>query len=241
MAPTETIPQPSMSSRAREVRRMFSDITPTYDRLNHLLSLSIDRLWRRKTVREALRAADTKVSCVLDVCAGTGDLALAFRRALGEMATISAVDFAGPMLRVAREKSPGMLLSEADALHLPFADGRFDIACMAFGLRNLADPPAGLREMARTARRGGQVVVLEFSRPRSWWLAPLYWVYLHGVLPMAGRLVSGSSAYRYLADTVEAFATPEEVRDWMRNAGLVNVRWRSLTGGIVVLYQGVVK
>jgi demethylmenaquinone methyltransferase/2-methoxy-6-polyprenyl-1,4-benzoquinol methylase len=246
----------AMPPRAREVRRMFSAIAPRYDRLNHLLSFCVDKRWRARAasrcVCPARRAPRPRIERVLDVCAGTGDLAEAFRRRLGPRALVVCADFSHAMLRRAREKYGEIArgrataggaridVAEADALRLPFGDGSFDVSCVAFGLRNLGDRRRGLSEMARVVRSGGQVVALEFSRPRSWWFRPFYFVYLHGVLPLIGRALTRSTAYRYLADTIEAFPAPEEVCRWMRDAGLADVTFEPFSGGIAVLYRGLV-
>ena len=256
---------------------MFSAIAPAYDRLNHLLSLSIDRLWRRRAARRVLEPLEDANGGpgvpmrVLDVCAGTGDLTLACARRMGAGGCVAGVDFSREMLREGRAKllrrkggkemlrrksgagtrgagtsretnsAPLILSVEGDALHLPFADGSFDAATIAFGLRNLADKVGGLREMARVVRKGGRVVVLEFSQPRAWWLRPLYRPYLRLLLPLAGNLLTRSDAYAYLSQTVREFAPREEVSDWMRLAGMVDVRFESLTGGIAVLHRGIVE
>ena len=255
---------------------MFSSIAPAYDRLNHLLSLSIDRLWRRRAARRVLEPLEDANGApgvpmkVLDVCAGTGDLTLACARRMGAGGCVAGVDFSREMLREGRAKllrrrggtemlrrksgagtrgagtsretnsAPLILSVEGDALRLPFGDGSFDAAMIAFGLRNLADKAGGLREMARVVRKGGRVVVLEFSQPCAWWLRPLYRPYLRLLLPLAGKLLTRSDAYAYLSQTVREFAAPEEVSDWMRRAGMVDVRFESLTGGIAVLHRGIV-
>ena len=255
---------------------MFSTIAPAYDRLNHLLSLSIDRLWRRRAARrvlEPLESADGGARVpvrVLDVCAGTGDLTLACARRMGAGGCVAGVDFSREMLREGRAKllrrkggtemlrrkggagtrgagtsretnsAPLILSVEGDALRLPFGDGSFDAAVIAFGLRNLADKVGGLREMARVVRKGGRVVVLEFSPPRVWWTRPFFGFYLRLMLPLVGNLLTRSDAYAYLSQTVREFALPEEVSDWMRLAGMADVRFESLTGGIAVLHRGIV-
>jgi demethylmenaquinone methyltransferase/2-methoxy-6-polyprenyl-1,4-benzoquinol methylase len=229
---------------------MFSAIAPTYDRLNHILSFSIDRLWRRHTVRRTLArvapvADETRLWRVLDVCAGTGDLSLAFaqqlrKRGLGRVVSLdyshAMLSRIGPKCRKSDAEPP--LAVEADALRLPLADGGFDVAAVAFGLRNLVDRPAGLREMARVVRGGGVVGVLEFSRPRNRVWRALYGFYLGRLLPALGNRWSRSDAYTYLADTIEAFPSPEEVLGWMRQAGLERVEAIPLTGGIAYLYTG---
>jgi len=252
---------------------MFSAIAPFYDRLNHLLSFSIDRLWRRRIVARSLAAfarqespgtAADAISIpaadrprVLDVCAGTGDLARAYARRLMARGRVVALDFSHEMLlhgvrkfcagardapssrpRDGRRRRAPILPVEADALRLPFASGAFDLAAVAFGLRNLVDRPGGLAEMARVVRPGGQVLALEFGLPESRWMRRLYGFYLHQVLTRVGNRVSGSAAYAYLTESVEEFPAPDEVRTWMEGAGLVNVTGEPWTGGIVRLYRG---
>jgi demethylmenaquinone methyltransferase/2-methoxy-6-polyprenyl-1,4-benzoquinol methylase len=242
-------PANGLSARAAQVRAMFSAIAPTYDRLNHVLSFSIDRLWRRRVVRRTLALAESTRTGrpwrVLDVCAGTGDLSLAFSRRLQEMGggRVVALDYSHAMLAqvIPKSRAAGVeppLPVEADALRLPLADGRFDLATVVFGLRNLVDRPAGLREMARVVRPGGVVAVLEFSRPRNRVLRALYGFYLSRLLPAVGNRWSRSDAYTYLADTIEAFPSPEDVAGWMRQAGLEHIEAEPLTGGIAFLYTG---
>ncbi|HPS00402.1 MAG TPA: ubiquinone/menaquinone biosynthesis methyltransferase [Candidatus Sumerlaeota bacterium] len=251
---TEQAPSPAsgLSARASQIRAMFSTIAPTYDRLNHVLSFSIDRLWRHHTVRRTLALAEPTRRAdrpwrVLDVCAGTGDLSLAFARRLSQVGggRVVALDYSHAMLTQIASKSRAAhvepsLPVEADALRLPLADGGFDLATVAFGLRNLVDRPAGLREMARVVRPGGVVAVLEFSRPRNRLLRALYGFYLSRLLPAVGNRWSRSRAYTYLADTIEAFPSPEEVLDWMRQANLEHIEAEPLTGGIAFLYTGVI-
>lgn len=248
----QPVPSPAgaLSVRATQIRAMFSTIAPTYDRLNHVLSFSIDRLWRHRVVLRTLALAEPthRAGCpwrVLDVCAGTGDLSLAFARRLSQVGggRVVALDYSHAMLariasksRAARVEPP--LPVEADALRLPLADEGFDLATVAFGLRNLVDRPAGLREMARVVRPGGVVAVLEFSRPRNRILRALYGFYLSRLLPAVGNRWSRSNAYTYLADTIEAFPSPGEVMDWMRQAGLEHIEAEPLTGGIAFLYTG---
>jgi demethylmenaquinone methyltransferase/2-methoxy-6-polyprenyl-1,4-benzoquinol methylase len=250
----QSVPSPAdgLSARATQIRAMFSTIAPTYDRLNHVLSFSIDRLWRHRTVRRTLALAEPTRRAdrpwrVLDVCAGTGDLSLAFARRLSKVGggRVVALDYSHAMLTQIASKGRAARLEpslpvEADALRLPLAGGGFDLATVAFGLRNLVDRPAGLREMARVVRPGGVVAVLEFSRPRNRLLRALYGFYLSRLLPAVGNRWSRSNAYTYLADTIEAFPSPGEVVDWMRQANLERIEAEPLTGGIAFLYTGVV-
>ena len=208
------------------IRRMFAQIARRYDLLNHLLSLGIDRRWRRRTVR--LASPPEGAAWILDVCTGTGDLALAYCQATGQEARVVGTDFCRPMLSLAEAKrrrarvQPRLDLLEADTLALPFPDGLFDIVCVAFGLRNVAEADAGLREMARVCRPGGQVAVLEFSMPSAWPAAPLYRWYFRSVLPRVGQAVAGNpqGGYNYLPASVGQFPQGEAMRERMRAAGL---------------------
>jgi len=219
------------------VRAMFSRIAPRYDLLNRVLSAGIDRRWRRVLLSLAGPVAGRRV---VDVCCGTGDLALAF--AAGG-ARVVAVDFTRDMLVHGRRRAPGWsgLFVEGDALHVPVATGAADLATVAFGIRNVADPAAALAELARVVRPGGRVFVLEFSLPRNAALRGIYKTYFTRVLPVIGGVVSGDrGAYRYLPDTVLAWPTPEEFDATMRAAGLVDCGYRLLSGGIACLSFGTV-
>lgn len=220
------------------VRRMFASIAPQYDRLNHLLSLSIDRLWRRKTVR-LLGSRLPPEARLLDVCSGTGDLAFA----LTPTGRVVGVDFCHPMLVEAGEKRRKnrcpVPFVEADALRLPFRPEIMDGVTIAFGLRNLADYRAGLREMTRLLRPGGRLAVLEFSIPSWPGLRHLYLFYFTRVLPRIGALVSGQQGpYSYLPESVREFPEPEELADEIRELGHDPVEVWSLSGGIATLYIG---
>jgi len=229
-----------------EVRAMFSDIAPTYDLLNRLLSLGVDQRWRRAAARDLLTALEGRAGGrLLDLATGTADVALELRRRLGGRGgvRVAGVDFALPMLRLARRKaesrSASLDLLQADALALPFAGGAFDGVVIAFGLRNLADRAAGLAEMARVLRPGGRVAVLEFGHPKGLF-GGLFWVYFRFILPAVGRLVSGHpTAYDYLPATVSEFPSEEDLSAMMREAGFGEVRSRPMMGGIVQLHVGV--
>src|SRR5437868_6013077 len=172
---------------------MFNSIAPRYDLLNHLLSLNIDRSWRRRTTRLVPPEGDAPI---LDVCTGTGDLALAYDRAAGGRVPVVGADFCHPMLVRAvdktarRQRNERVRYVEADAQKLPFPDDTFQITCVAFGLRNVTDTDKGLAEMVRVTRPGGRVAVLEFSRPRGWLFGRLYRFYFRRLLPLVGGLVS---------------------------------------------------
>jgi demethylmenaquinone methyltransferase/2-methoxy-6-polyprenyl-1,4-benzoquinol methylase len=233
----------TIDKSGERVQRMFGEIAPSYDRMNHLLSLNVDRYWRWWTVR---KLAPTPGEPILDVCTGTGDLALAFHRATGGKSEIVAADFCREMLDVGRQKQErariGSELSfvEADALHLPFESDRFAIVSVAFGLRNVADTDRGLAEMTRVCRPGGQVAVLEFSTPRWQPFRGLYLFYFKHILPRIGQLFARnkSAAYEYLPATVCQFPDGEALAERMRGVGLLNVKFWPLTGGIATLYVG---
>jgi demethylmenaquinone methyltransferase/2-methoxy-6-polyprenyl-1,4-benzoquinol methylase len=215
---------------------MFDRIAPRYDLLNHLLSLGTDLGWRRRAVAAAAPALGERA---LDLCCGTGDLALSLARA---GARVAGADFSAPMLAraagKARRAGRELLLCGADALALPFRDGSFDVATVAFGVRNLTEPLAGLREIRRTLRPGGRLVVLEFARPRGALLRRLYPLYLRTVLPAAGLLVAGSAdAYRYLGDSIGNFFDQERFRALLAEAGYFPEAPLDLSGGIAAVYR----
>lgn len=215
---------------------MFARIAPRYDLLNHLLSMGIDRRWRRRLLK---RAGPLAGRAALDACTGTGDLALVLGRA---GARVLGVDFTYEMVERAgtkRRPSDRVLFAHGDALALPAADGSVDLATVAFGIRNVADRARGLRELRRVIRPGGQVCVLEFSLPRNALLRRLYLFYFTSVLPRIGGWISGDrDAYRYLPDTVLAWPSPDEFRAEMEQAGLVDCGYELLSGGIACLSYG---
>ncbi|MDA0999720.1 MAG: bifunctional demethylmenaquinone methyltransferase/2-methoxy-6-polyprenyl-1,4-benzoquinol methylase UbiE [bacterium] len=220
-----------------EVREMFSDIAPTYDLLNHLLSLGIDRRWRRRAVQLLLDGGGSRY---LDIATGTGDVALEILRQKGGAGLIAGADFSLPMLRLAGEKTGAGNISylQADGLGLPFADGVFDGAAIAFGLRNFEDRAAGLAEMARVLRPGGRLIILEFGRPEGLF-GLIYRLYFRAVLPVAGRIISGHpTAYRYLPETVYAFPDAEALSAMLRAAGFEEVAAEPLMGGIALIHSG---
>jgi demethylmenaquinone methyltransferase / 2-methoxy-6-polyprenyl-1,4-benzoquinol methylase len=219
---------------------MFSSIAPRYDLLNHVLSFNVDRLWWRRTARSfaGVLAQDSRV---LDLCCGTGDKTFALRRQAGKSPAKSlGVDFSHAMLQRANGKSVGKSLGwvEADALSLPFPDRQFDLITAAFGFRNLADYDAGLREMVRLLRPGGECGILDFGEPRGI-IGRLYRVYFKHVLPAVGAVVSGvKGPYAYLPASVERFPSPEEMLERMRRAGFREAAWTPYTLGIAGLYRG---
>lgn len=219
---------------------MFSSIAPRYDLLNHVLSFNVDRLWWRRTARSFpdVLAQDSRV---LDLCCGTGDMTFALRRQAGKSpAKILGVDFSHAMLQRANGKSVGKSLGwvEADALSLPFMDQQFDLITAAFGFRNLADYDAGLREMVRLLRPGGECGILDFGEPRGI-MGSLYRVYFKHVLPAVGTVLSGvKGPYAYLPASVERFPSPEEMLQRMRRGGFREASWTPYTFGIAGLYRG---
>jgi demethylmenaquinone methyltransferase/2-methoxy-6-polyprenyl-1,4-benzoquinol methylase len=225
------------------VRRMFGEIASRYDFLNHLLSLNIDRYWRRRAVRLAPPKPGTEI---LDVCTGTGDLAFAYHRAAGDKVRIIGADFTHEMLTLARQKAERrgvaneVTFLDADAQHLPFEIGRFDIVCVAFGLRNVANTEAGLAEMTRVCAPGGRVVVLEFSSPTWQPFKAVYGWYFRRVLPRIGQFFARNreSAYSYLPESVGEFPQGDELTKKMRQAGLIDVTFRGLTLGVAAIYVG---
>jgi ubiquinone/menaquinone biosynthesis methyltransferase len=220
-----------------DVNGMFDRIAPTYDALNRVLSLGIDQSWRRRAV---LALGELRGRAVLDLCAGTLDLS---RLAQARGAEVVASDFAQHMLERGRAKlKTSIPLIRADAQRLPFADGVFSGALCGFGLRNLDDPLAGLREMRRVLAPGGRLVVLDFFRPRRALTRAVQVIYNRKVLPLVGGLISGdASAYRYLARSIERFATREEAETLARQAGFDNVRGIDLTVGVAALLIAEVK
>ena len=220
------------------VRGMFARIAPWYDFLNHLLSLNIDKAWRRTAVK--LVPPDGPL---LDLCTGTGDLALLYDQAAKGAVPVVGADFCPEMLAIAEKKGAKaggrVRFVEADAQNLPFEADQFQLVTVAFGLRNVADTDRGLAEMVRVCRPGGRVAVLEFSRPRGV-IGVLYRWYFRYLLPAIGQLLSRSpdSAYRYLPESVMRFPDGEALADRMRGQGLSEVWFRPLTCGIATLYVG---
>ncbi|HEY4313466.1 MAG TPA: bifunctional demethylmenaquinone methyltransferase/2-methoxy-6-polyprenyl-1,4-benzoquinol methylase UbiE [Pirellulales bacterium] len=226
------------------VRRMFGEIAGRYDFLNHLLSLGIDHYWRWRTVR---RVPPLSQEPILDLCTGTGDLALAYLRAGRGTTAVFGADFCHEMLVIgeakARRAGANGLLNflEADAQRLPLPDDHFQIVCVAFGLRNITDTDLGLREMTRVCRPGGRVAVLEFSQPRWQPFRAVYGWYFRNVLPRIGQALARNrlDAYNYLPESVGEFPSGEALAERMRTAGLHDVRHYPLTLGVATLYVGV--
>ncbi len=233
--PSLTAPDPK-TRPGTAVAEMFSAIAATYDLLNHVLSLNMDRHWRNVAVKEL---AASPSDLVLDLCTGTGDLAFTLVRRSGARAV--GADFSRPMMDIASRKARrtglSLPLAQADALALPFRSGGFDAVMVAFGVRNFEDLDGGLREMARVTKLGGKLAVLEFSSPQHSLFGAVYRVYFTRVLPLVGRLVSGrGGAYAYLPATVADFPGPPAFASRLRQAGFEVKAQRPLTGGIATLH-----
>jgi demethylmenaquinone methyltransferase/2-methoxy-6-polyprenyl-1,4-benzoquinol methylase len=222
------------------VQRIFSQIAPSYDLLNHLLSFNIDKAWRRKAIA-ALGWERTPRGTYVDLCAGTLDVSAELSKRPGFAGRVIGADFAEPMLRAGLGKAPSSVVSPvvADALDLPLPGGAASGAIVAFGIRNVADLDRGLREIHRVLEPGARFVILEFTTPKSAVVRAFYHLYFHHLLPRIGALVSGHrTAYAYLPRSVANFPIEEDLAARMRNAGFVGVEWRTLTLGIAAIHSG---
>jgi demethylmenaquinone methyltransferase/2-methoxy-6-polyprenyl-1,4-benzoquinol methylase len=232
-----------LDKREARIRGMFAAIAPRYDLLNHLLSLNIDRSWRRRATRFVPPIGDDPI---LDLCTGTGDLALAYDLAAGGVVPIVAADFCHPMLvrgvrkTAKRDASKRVRFIEADAQRLPFPSDTFQITSVAFGLRNVTDTDRGLAEMVRVTKPGGRVAILEFSKPRHWLFGRAYRFYFRHLLPRVGQMFSRSpdSAYHYLPASVLEFPDYEALLEKMERHELTATRYYPLTFGVATLYVG---
>ncbi|TMF37985.1 MAG: bifunctional demethylmenaquinone methyltransferase/2-methoxy-6-polyprenyl-1,4-benzoquinol methylase UbiE [Chloroflexi bacterium] len=215
---------------------MFDRIAHRYDRVNTVLSAGTDSGWRRRAARETgLRPGGS----ALDVACGSGKLTAELAKIAGDAGRVVGLDFSPQMLDVARRNHPRLEFMQGDAVSLPFDDASFDASSIAFGLRNLADPIRGLREMLRVVKPGGRAVVLEFVRPPRGVVGGAYRVYLRTLLPAVGGLLSGEpSAYRYLSDTVDSYRSPGELVDMVMRAGWSHVRFHALAMGTVGVLAG---
>lgn len=212
------------------IRTMFDRIAPVYDAMNRVMTAGLDRRWRRIAAEAVVRPGDR----VLDAACGTGDLALAGAKAGGQ---VTGLDFSPAMLERARRKAPQLDWVEGDALALPFEDGSFDAATIGFGVRNLDDLEAGLRELRRVLRAGGRLGVLEITRPHGL-LRIFYSLWFDRVVPLLGRVLPGGDAYTYLPASVRRFPPPDELARLLERVGFADVRYRTFAGGIVALHTG---
>jgi demethylmenaquinone methyltransferase/2-methoxy-6-polyprenyl-1,4-benzoquinol methylase len=237
------LPVTLLDKRESRIRGMFAEIAPRYDLLNRLLSLRVDQLWRKQVVRLVHCTAGGPI---LDLCTGTGDLALAYDKECGGRVPIVASDFCTEMLAVAAQKfakhqtGSRIQIVEADAQRLPFAANTFEIATVAFGLRNVTDPEKGIAEMVRVVRPGGRVAILEFSKPRHWFFGRMYRLYFRFLLPLVGQMFSRSrqSAYKYLPQSVFEFPDGDALAERLRQHSLADVWYKPFTLGIATLYVG---
>ena len=230
-----------LNKKSDNVAAMFNSIAAKYDFLNHFLSLGIDKLWRRCLVKQLAKSNPRQV---LDIATGTGDLAIQLAKH-HKSVNITGVDISENMLSIGREKilkrklEGRINLKQANSLSLPFADGEFDAAMVAFGVRNFEDLSKGITEIHRVLKNGGSLYVLEFSMPSKFPMRNLYRFYFRKVLPFVGGIVSGSkSAYTYLPESVFAFPEKEKFVEIMANAGFKNCSYKRLTFGVASIYVG---
>jgi demethylmenaquinone methyltransferase/2-methoxy-6-polyprenyl-1,4-benzoquinol methylase len=229
-------------AKAGRVREVFDSVADKYDVMNDLMSFGIHRLWKRYTLSQTgLKPGQS----ALDVAGGTGDLAMGMARQVGPTGRVVLSDINEAMLARGRDRlldagvTGNVEFSLANAEKLPFADASFDVVTIGFGLRNVTDKPAALRSMCRVLKPGGQLMILEFSKPQAPGLAPIYDAYSFGVLPALGKVIANDSAsYRYLAESIRMFPDQETLAGMMREAGFDAVKFHNLTGGIVALHRG---
>lgn len=212
---------------------MFDRITPVYDAMNHIMTVGLDRKWRRLAAEAVVRPGDR----VLDACCGTGDLALADLAAGGQ---VTGLDFSSRMLERARRKSRAIAWVQGDVLALPFPDGSFDAATVGFGIRNLDDLEGGLRELRRVLAPGGRLALLEITTPEGP-LAPFFRLWFDRLVPLLGKALPGGAAYSYLPASVRRFPDARSLAALCAHAGFSQIRWRLLGGGIVALHTATVE
>jgi demethylmenaquinone methyltransferase / 2-methoxy-6-polyprenyl-1,4-benzoquinol methylase len=234
------VPRRDSDEFASEVRGMFDRIAGVYDVMNTAMTAGLHHEWRQRAVD---RAEVGPGSDALDVCCGTGDLALELRRRIGPDGRVVGCDFSEPMLELARRKSGDHGLPVefgwADALELPYGDASFDAVTIGFGARNLADLDRGLAEMTRVLRPAGRLVILEITRPTREPLATFYSLWFDRIVPVIGNLAGDHDAYSYLPSSVRSFPEPPELAAMMDAAGLDRIRWLLLAGGIIAIHSGV--
>lgn len=226
-------------SKQEQIRRMFDKIAPSYDRLNHALSLGIDRRWRRTAV-DALGIHQPQQ--ILDIATGTGDFALLLAKRIKPQHIVGA-DISEGMMAIGREKVKEEGLQNVisfqyeDCMQLSFPDGSFDAVTSSYGVRNFQNLDKGLQEMQRVLRPGGHLLIVELTPPPCFPMKQLFWLYAHVVMPLLGRLIShDDSAYTYLPASMEAFPQPEQMEGILRKAGFTEVQWRRFTYGISTMY-----
>ena len=234
----------SYSLHPESIRNLFNTVAPRYDLLNHLLSLRRDVYWRKMAVHEIKRGE----GWILDIATGTGDIAIEIIHQNGQKSRVSGLDFSEPMIKVAQQKlqkeglSEKIVLSLGDALNLPFRSNTFTASIIAFGLRNIVNKEQALAEMVRVIKGSGKVIILEFTLPQKGVMKRLYLIYFRRILPWIGGLISGNrGAYSYLPESVLHFQHPENYEEMMRRAGLENLSFQRLTGGITSIIEGTKK
>lgn len=234
------LPSQFTAEKASYVQEMFAEVAPRYDLLNDILSFGQHTAWRRRAVRYAkVKAGD----CCLDVCTGTGDFAIDLAVAAGKAGRVVGTDFCEPMIRngmdkVSKATGAPIEMMVADTENLPFPQNTFDVVTVGFGVRNVAHLDCAVNEMARVAKPGGRVIILEFNRPRPVWYRPLIDFYLFRVLPQIGGLFSRRDAYNYLPESMKHFVSREALATLMENAGLQNVTVVDLNFGTVCIHLG---
>jgi demethylmenaquinone methyltransferase / 2-methoxy-6-polyprenyl-1,4-benzoquinol methylase len=233
------VPQRDSDQFATEVRGMFDRIAGVYDLMNSAMTVGLHHQWRQRAVD---RTGVGPGSDALDVCCGTGDLALELRRRIGPDGRVVGCDFSEPMLELARRKSGEEALPVefgwADALDLPYGDASFDAVTIGFGARNLADLDKGIAQMARVLRPAGRLVILEITRPQREPLASFYSLWFDRLVPLLGNLAGDSDAYSYLPNSVRSFPEPRDLAARMEGAGFAEIRWLLLAGGIIAIHSG---
>ena len=238
---TDSPPRRGDAEFAGQVNSMFDRISVVYDRMNRVMTAGLDRTWRRRAVDRAEVGPGDRV---LDLCCGTGDLAIESASRLGSDGEVIGADFSEPMLEIAREKpraegSATVSYVNADALELPFEDDSFDALTIGFGARNLADLDRGLVEMRRVLKPGGRLVILEITQPRRQPLKAFFALWFDRIVPVIGRLAGDSAAYSYLPNSVRSFPDAETLAGRMAEAGFDRVAWTVMAGGIIAIHSGV--
>jgi demethylmenaquinone methyltransferase/2-methoxy-6-polyprenyl-1,4-benzoquinol methylase len=236
-----TKPSRDSAQFAEQVNRMFDRVAARYDLLNSVMTAGLHHRWRG---RAADSAGLTPGDVALDVCCGTGDLALELARRVAPGGHVIGCDFSEPMLDLAREKAaqvggPAVRFEWADALQLPYDAGSFDAVTVGFGVRNFADRPRGIAEMARVLRPGGRLVILEITRPTRAPLSTFYSLWFDRMVPLLGCLSADADAYSYLPESVRSFPSPPALAQELDTAGLGRIRWTVLAGGIIAIHSGV--
>lgn len=228
--------------KKEKIEQMFNDIAPSYDRLNHLMSLGIDKIWRKKALKEIVDGTQQQI---LDVACGTGDSTIAIAKAMEPGGRVTGIDISAGMMEPLMRKAAHegvhdrIKLLQADALQMPFEADTFHRVTCAFGIRNFEDRKKGLAEFLRVLKPGGRAVILELGIPDKPFIKTLYDIYFRHILPLIGGLISGNrAAYRYLPESVYAFPRPETFCAMMERAGFHNVRHRNFTFGLCRLFIG---